>query len=122
MKPLLIGLAIGLLPLAAIAQDTPAKPPVLSGSFTGDLDATAYGGQTIPTVFHAGPPPTLDALNSGTTGIPLKLTVTGDKVVFVVEPVDARFEGVLSADGQSIKGVFSQSGADLPVTYRKKAP
>ena len=76
----------------------------------------------IPTVFHAGPPPTLDAIQSGTAGIPLKLTREGDKIVFTVEEVGARFEGVLASDGQSIKGVFSQAGANLPVTYKRKAP
>ena len=76
MKSLIATLILGLPPLSAHAQDVP-KPAVLSGSFAGVLDASDYGGERILTVFHVGPPPSLDALQSGLAGIPLTLKVTG---------------------------------------------
>lgn len=47
------------------------------------------------------------------------VVVRHDSLLLAIEPVHGRFAGKLSADGQQVVGVWSQGGAQLPLTLQR---
>jgi pimeloyl-ACP methyl ester carboxylesterase len=98
---------------AAMAQT------LLAGDWSGALKV---GGADIHLMIHVkgaggGFTATLDSPDQGMTGIPIAaVTQTGDAVVFDVGVAHARYTARLSADGQTLAGEWTQSGASLPLT------
>jgi hypothetical protein len=96
----------------------------LDGDWQGDLEIG--GGAKLTVVFHIATTGektkvTLDSPDQGAMGIPVAgVTRDGQKVAIDVQAVAGAFDGALSADGKSIAGVWSQSGASLPLTLTKK--
>jgi hypothetical protein len=63
---------------------------------------------------------TMDSLDQGANGIPLRaITLKDGKVRFDVRTVGGVYEGELSADGSLIKGEWRQSGQALPLEFKK---
>ena len=59
------------------------------------------------------------SIDQSTNSIPATtLSLTGPTVKFTVDPIHVSFEGVLSSDGNSIPGTFTQ-GKSLPLTLER---
>ena len=62
----------------------------------------------------------MDSLDEGVTDIPMDEVKVADKAVaFTIKPLTITYEGMLSADGQSIKGTYTQGGASFPFTLER---
>jgi pimeloyl-ACP methyl ester carboxylesterase len=61
----------------------------------------------------------MDSLDEGAFGIPIEVTVAGGAVSFAIKPLTISYRGTLSEDGQTIKGIFTQGGAALPLTLQR---
>jgi hypothetical protein len=113
-KMLMIGLLATLPGSAFGAQD-------VSGDWRGTLKA---GPAELRLVLHvmkteSGLSATLDSVDQGAKGIPVEaVTLEGTAFKFVVDKVQGKYEGTLSADGASIKGTWSQ-GQPLALDFEK---
>jgi uncharacterized protein len=99
----------------------PAKSQI-AGDWNGALEA---GGQKLRLVFHIAAfagnvfEATLDSLDQGSNGIPISsVTVEGSAMRMQSRTINARFEGKLSADGNTIDGTWTQ-GAPLPLLLKR---
>ena len=92
--------------------------PSLAGDWSGELEV---GGTRLPIVFHVvesdgALSATVDSPSQGALGIPVSAaSLREGKVEFESAAVKADFQGELSADGKSIRGVWRQGGASLPL-------
>ena len=111
--PLLLAAVLILLgPVEAAGQDS------LVGSWSGSLQA---GGMDLRVVFHIedgddGLTATMDSPDQGATGIPVSdVTVTGDSLTLAVGRIGGTYRGVLSAEGDTLDGTWTQSGQSFPL-------
>lgn len=101
-----------LLPAPVGAQ---AGPERWVGDWEGSLNA---GGQELPIIFHvtqgdAGLNATMDSPAQGAFAIPMDgVTISGDSIALTLNAAQARYDGVMGADG-TIQGTWSQGGASL---------
>ncbi|WP_296597913.1 S9 family peptidase [Phenylobacterium sp.] len=115
---------VGDIPLVLEKGDIPKGPVVagLDGDWEGALTLAQARLRLVLRV-KTGPYGTVALLDSPdqlAMGMPLtSLTRDGDKVAFAYVQIHARFDGVLSSDGQSIVGEFLQ-GKPLPLTLTKR--
>jgi pimeloyl-ACP methyl ester carboxylesterase len=112
-------------PLVLERGDIP-KGSVVAG-LDGDWEGSLALAQTsLRLVLHVktGPYGTIALLDSPdqlAMGMPItSLTRDGDKVAFAYTQIHARFAGVLSSDGQSIAGDFTQ-GKSLALTLTRRS-
>lgn len=105
-----------LLPLGAAAQVGP-----IVGDWYGTLD-TPRG--KLPLVFHVKPDgsATLDSPSQMAKGMAATATLDKDKMTLVLAVAPVGFEGAVSADGQTLRGEWSQGGASLPLVMSRTAP
>ena len=62
----------------------------------------------------------LDSPDQGAVGMPLDaLRIDGNSVRFALNRLSASYEGTLDAAGATIAGTFTQSGAQLPLSFAK---
>lgn len=62
----------------------------------------------------------MDSLDQGVADIPMdEVRVAEKAVTFTIKPLTIVYQGTLSADGQSIKGLFTQGGASFPFTLER---
>jgi uncharacterized protein len=99
-------------------------PGLASAAAAPNLDAIRgdWNGRIagrLPIIFHLGEQVTLDSPDQNAFGLPAALSMVDGKVVISVGTVGARFEGELSANGQSLSGLFHQSGQRLPLTLSR---
>jgi len=92
---------------------------------TGDWQGVLSAGVDLHLVLHitkgadGGLKATLDSLDQGANGIPVSsVTLKDSKLSLGVDAVHGTYEGTVSADGQSIKGTWSQ-GAALPLEFKR---
>jgi len=113
----------------AAAPDTrpPAAgtPDALAGEWAGTLQA---GLQRLRLVFQlqaadaGGWTGVVISVDQGNTRIPIGSVTCGDgKVAMDIPMAGSRFTGTLSADGQSIRGTWSQSGYSFPLELARSA-
>jgi pimeloyl-ACP methyl ester carboxylesterase len=122
--PFVLTAAVSLPIIPAHAQKaSPVKPDAkatLAGTYQGKLVISPAASLTI--VFRlAGsantPTATMDVIEQGAKGLPVKETViSGDRVVFRIPDFGITFSGKRSADGKTITGTFAQGGGSLPLT------
>lgn len=63
---------------------------------------------------------TMDSLDQGANGIPLRaITLKADKVRFEVPGVGGLYEGTLAADGTTVSGQWQQQGRSTPLDLQK---
>jgi pimeloyl-ACP methyl ester carboxylesterase len=63
---------------------------------------------------------TLDSIDQGATGLPVRATtVKGSEVSFELPDMEAVFDGTIDAGGNEISGLFTQRGATLPLTFSR---
>lgn len=120
-------------PAAAAPEEPPAKraarvdiEPVL-GSFVGTLQA---GPQRLRLVWKIERGEgtlgkgLMDSLDQGASDIPLdRVELRDDRSVTVrCRVAQGAFEGVLSADGASLEGTWTQGGAALPLLMQRGEP
>ena len=113
-------LLCGLL-LALVAPLAPAAS--LEGDWLGTLQA---GPQKLRLLLHIGSDSdgkltaTLDSLDQGATGLPVdSIQLEGNQLSFKMNRLQASYTGILSDDGASITGTWTQGGASLPLVFRK---
>ena len=104
------------------AKTTPATAALLSGLYEGNL--LIPGGAQLHLVLHfdgkgAG---TMDSPEQGARGMPLaKASLAKGIVTFTSVTPPFSFSGKRSADGQSIKGTFTQNGLAMELNLKKVA-
>ncbi len=97
--------------------------PSLAGDWAGSLK---IGTASLRIVFHVsavatGYAATMDSPDQGTRGIPVSaVRLEGGNVTFEVAAVGGRYRGTLSEGGESIEGVWSQSGLSLSLNLTKQ--
>jgi hypothetical protein len=111
-----------LLATAAIQARQTAPPP--SGQWVGTLPA-GPGLEMEINLARKGAEwyGTISVPQQGTKGLPLgEVTVKGQTVAFAIKgaPGDPRFSGVLSDDGKTISGTFTQGGGSLALSLAWK--
>lgn len=63
---------------------------------------------------------TLDSVDQAANGIPVNsTTLKGSKLSLDVTAVHGAYEGSVTADGETISGIWSQSGKDLPLDFKR---
>lgn len=95
-----------------------AGQDALLGSWSGSLQA---GGTNLRIVFHIergddGLTATMDSPDQGATGIPVSdVMVTGDSLTLSVGRIGGTYQGILSAEGDTLDGTWTQSGQSFPL-------
>ena len=115
-RGLTVLMTAALLSLAATAGEASDKEA--EGFWYGPLKAGAIELR-LGFVISRGADGTLrgvmDSLDEGVTDIPMDEVKVAEKAVaFTIKPLTIAYQGRLSADGQSIKGLFTQQGARSP--------
>jgi fermentation-respiration switch protein FrsA (DUF1100 family) len=94
----------------------------VEGTWQGTLDV---GAAKLRLGLHVSKSPqgefssTLDSIDQGAMGIPVKVTTfSGDKLHLELPNLKATFDGALSADGKQIAGTFVQ-GVPLPLVFKR---
>jgi CubicO group peptidase (beta-lactamase class C family) len=102
-----------------------AKPSRLDGIWLGTLHA---GGASLRLQLHIKSDAmgqeygSLDSLDQGSMGIECgNVVFRSGNVSFDVPAVKGRFEGTLSADGDTLAGQWSQNGSSLPLTLTRQS-
>ncbi|HSG06914.1 MAG TPA: hypothetical protein VLA36_01060, partial [Longimicrobiales bacterium] len=120
--PTVAVLALGSLPLAGSAQDT-RPPSAFAGTWRGPLDT---GGGSLTLVFHlteaagGGFEGAMDSPDQRATGIPAtEVSVEGDTLTFTVAALAMTYSAVLSSDGSTLAGTFTQGPVRLPLTLTR---
>ncbi len=95
----------------------------LAGDWAGSL---TIGAVSLRIVFHVsaaavGYAATMDSPDQGARGIPVSaVRIEGDNVTFEVAAVGGRYRGTLIEGGESIEGVWSQSGMTLSLNLARQ--
>ena len=111
----LLALILLVLPGPLLAQDA------WIGDWQGSLQV---GPQSLPLVIHLTPgegglAATMDSPAQGAMGIPVSsVRTSGDSLVFEVQVIQGRYEGVRRADG-SVEGTWSQGPNSLPLVLER---
>ncbi|MEO7995773.1 MAG: alpha/beta fold hydrolase, partial [bacterium] len=120
LRAILLLLLLTLTVTAAWATDAPTVADRLAGSWIGDLQA---GSTTLALQFNfvpnaaGGVTGTADSLTQGVLAIPIaEVTLTGDQLRCTLPTIGGVFAATLSVDGQTLAGIWTQGGADLPLT------
>lgn len=109
-------------PRAETKPRTP-KPSDIDGAWEGALEA---GGQALRVVLHIttyedGMSAKLDSLDQNLTGAPvMTIQRDGAKLKFEMKQFAASFEGTIDKELKTISGDWSQGGASLPLTLKRK--
>ena len=108
-------------PALFVATNAAAQVGPIVGDWYGTLNAP---GKALPVVFHikADGASTVDSPAQNAMGLGATTTVTDGKVKVALQAIPAAFEGVVSADGQSLVGQWGQGGGGLPLTLTRTAP
>jgi pimeloyl-ACP methyl ester carboxylesterase len=83
----------------------------------GDWNGRIAG--RLPIIFHLGDKVTLDSPDQNAFGMPANLNISDGKVVISIGAAGPRFEGELSANGQSLSGLFHQAGQSIPLVLSR---
>lgn len=105
-----------------VSQVFAAGGPQITGTWQGTLRA---GPQVLRLVLHVnqnttgGLKATLDSVDQGANGIPVSsISLHGSKLSFSVDAVHGSYKGVVAADGNSIRGTWTQ-GRPLPLNFTR---
>ncbi|QJU58098.1 alpha/beta hydrolase [Sphingomonas sp. AP4-R1] len=107
---------------APAAQTAEAAPlPSLNGEWDGALRIAA--GMDLQLILHlAEAGSTLESPEQSSRRMPLTVTRDGPKVVIDVPSIGSRLDAMLSADGRTLAGAFTQRGVSSPATFTRRAP
>ena len=115
----------GVLPSQLQAQTAPPAAPAatgLAGLWKGPLSTPGGSLPILITIGEQGPNKpvaTLDLPAKRLTRIPTSVAQRGDTLVIYAVTVDSRFACVPTADGQTLRGIWSQPGLRVPLTLRR---
>jgi hypothetical protein len=115
-------LALFLAGPAVAAQET--GPARFVGEWEGVLVA---GPQQLPIIFHVteadgggGLAATMDSPAQNAFGLPMDaVTVSGDSVSMTLTAAQARYDGVLTEDGSTLEGTWTQGPASLELVLER---
>lgn len=123
MKRALVVLILTLLS-TGIAVPQAAEPGII-GNWQGTVNLGGVNSVSLRIGLHitksdAGEyAATLDSIDQGASGIPVRqTTLVGNLVHLDLPNLRATYEGTVSADGNEISGTFTQ-GAALPLTFKR---
>jgi pimeloyl-ACP methyl ester carboxylesterase len=85
------------------------NPEAIHGDWNGRIAGR------LPIIFHLGDQATLDSPDQNAFGVPVTLNTGDGKIVISIGATGPRFEGELSANGQSLSGLFHQAGQSIPL-------
>jgi len=113
--------AMGLLPMKAMAQKSNQE---LTGIWQGALDVNTIKLRLVFEVKRNGTSysATMKSLDQGGQSIPCsEVTLKDSQAHFGVEIIQGGFDGKVSADGMTIKGVWKQGPGTLPLVLTRVA-
>lgn len=117
MKALMSAIAL------TVVIAAPSYAQAIDGDWHGTLDV---GGERLRLVLHLTPDGkggiagSLDSLDQGAKGIRVMAVTLVDSVVtFELPQIGGSYEGKIDAGATSIEGTWSQSGNDLPLTWKR---
>lgn len=120
--PLLLTLFVFFIGGAGLIGATPAFAQDVTGDWQGTLDT---GMSQLRLVLHITKSAdgklaaTLDSVDQGANGIPVAgVTLRDSKLNLDIAAVHGTYDGTVAADGQSIKGTWSQ-GQALPLDFKR---
>ncbi len=124
MRRLLTILAVCCLSLlAALPLAAQPAPPGVAGEWLGALDVGAIKLRLalhIETKSGGGLATALDSLDQGTK-VPVDETLfENGRLRLALKMIGASYEGMLSADGATLQGTWSQGGRQLPLTFQRQ--
>lgn len=98
-----------------------AKPADLAGAWSGAIDARPPLHLVLHVTGSAGNlHVTLDSPDQHATGLQgSNAVLDGKNFSFQIPSVQGTYTGTLAADGKSISGTWSQSGATLPLAFNR---
>jgi hypothetical protein len=118
MKTLMSALVLTVLAIA------PSHAQAIAGDWHGTLQV---GGEQLRLVLHVTPDGkggfagTLDSLDQGAAGIRVTaITVVDSVLKFELPQIGGSYQGRLDSAGTSVEGTWSQSGNDLPLTWKRQ--
>ena len=101
--------------------------PSHAQAIAGDWHGTLQVGVELRLVLHVTPDGkggfagTLDSLDQGAVGIRVTAVTVVDSVLkFELPQIGGSYEGKLDAAGTSVEGTWSQSGNNLPLTWKRQ--
>ena len=100
-----------------------------AASVVGDWSATLQAGpQKLRLALHvveggaSGLSATLDSLDQGAMGLKIDtITLEGSQLVFRMSRLTAGYSGVVSEDGKSIQGTWTQGPGSVPLRFERVA-
>lgn len=105
----------------SLANASPANSP--AGKWTGKLDV---GGTVLRIVFNISQDDqgdysaTLDSPDQGASGIPVgEVAYSDNEITLSVTAIAGKYVGVLSEDGQTLNGTWSQGGGSWTLNLKK---
>jgi hypothetical protein len=111
--------------LLSLTLAFPQTAPKVEGIWLGTLSA---GGQTLRVQVHLQTQPSgqmtgsLDSLDQGAVGLPCEtLKLQGDQFSFEVPAVKGAWKGTLSADGNELRGMWSQGAGELALNMTRQS-
>jgi uncharacterized protein (TIGR03435 family) len=102
----------------------PASAPDIAATWQGTL----HGGQALRTVLKvtkadSGYKADFYSIDQGAQPIPVtRITLDGTTLKYNIIAFDLKYEGKLSADGNTIEGSSTQGGNALPLTFTRATP
>jgi hypothetical protein len=108
-------------PKVETAQPSPAVAKEFAGTWEGALEAQ----QTLRLIVkisneEGGAKATLTSVDQGGAEIPVStITQKGAKLVLIVKMIGGQYEGEINKEGTELKGTWTQSGNELPLTLKK---
>jgi hypothetical protein len=100
-----------------------AGPSEIDGIWLGVMQV---GGYPIHIAFHLlttrdGLTATMDSPDQNATGVPVvSARREGDSLILQLPNIGAKYQGTVAKDLSAIEGAFTQGGASLPLTLKRK--
>ena len=105
--------------------ETVAPSPAVAKEFVGTWEGALEAQQTLRLILklsndEGGAKATLTSVDQGGAQIPVTtITQKDSKLVLVVKAVGGQYDGEINKEGTELKGTWTQSGNELPLTLKK---
>jgi uncharacterized protein (TIGR03435 family) len=133
MGNLAVTFVVALLLVSGLVNVSPLRAqsaaPATAPDITATWQGTLHAGQDLRTVLKVtkadsgGYKADFYSIDQGAQPIPVtKITLDGTTVKYNITAFDLKYEGKLSADGNTIEGSTTQGGNALPLTFTRATP
>jgi hypothetical protein len=106
-----------------VKSSAAVRPSELDGTWLGVMQV---GGYPLHIVFHLlttrdGLTATMDSPDQNSAGVPvISARREGDTLTLQLPNIGAKYQGTVAKDLSGIEGAFTQGGASLPLTLKRK--